>query len=419
MLDFSAFKISTKLLNLSVKKLRFLIVLIFILLAFFLNLFINREQQFWYMADSLMQGKLYVIHMPGNYWFDFAFYKGHFYWPLGPFPGIVMIPFVFLSKALGIFINQGVSQFLATLGIIFLCFKLARIYKFSKEHSLFLGFAFCFSSVYIMSAYLPWGWYFSQAIVVVLIFASLYEYLTKKRYWLIGFLFGLVLATRFTAGVGIIFFIADIVFRKTQLGTKKKALFQLLIPFLIIGVVLLLYNQARFGSLFDSGYLKVNNTLLSKQDRFEELNYGLFQLRNIPSNFYYYFIKSLDPVTISVTSFKHNSYVLKFPFVTVNYPGTSFFIVSPIFLLLLKTKFKDRIVKLSFATVLIILLIVLSWYWPGWRQVGPRYMLDFLPFAFIPLLLSFENRKLPIKAQALIFASAFFNFYLLASVLGK
>lgn len=399
----------------------FYLIAIFIILSIAFNLtFDIGDQHFWWLADAFLNGNLYLEDIPGYIWFDASFYNGHYYWPLGPFPAVAMIPLVLVDRILGFYLSQGILQLFLIFGVMYFCYKIARIYKFNRYHSIFLGFAFCFASVYVIVAYLPWSWSLSHAIIVFLIFLSLYEYLTKKRYLLIGLYFGFILATRLTAGVGIIFFILAIIFDRVDLNEKLRSLLILLLPFIICGTFLMAYNQARFNSFFDSGYFKVNNMLLNERDRYEMLNHGLFKLSNIPSNFYYYFLKSLDPIRVKAITFgDKNTYVLKFPYVQVDYPGTSFFIVSPIFLFLFRTKFREKIVKLSFFTMFVVLLLVLSWYWPGWRQVGPRYMLDFLPFAFIPLLLAFKNRKLSNGVIALIFISAFIDLYLFISVLGN
>jgi hypothetical protein len=58
-----------------------------------------------------------------------------------------------------------------------------------------------------MTAFASSAWYFVQAITVILLFLALYEYFTKRRYVVIGLLYAAVFASRFTAGLTIIFFL--------------------------------------------------------------------------------------------------------------------------------------------------------------------------------------------------------------------
>lgn len=391
------------------------IILFFATTAFF-NFSMRGEQQFSFLAHSFLHGKTYFLERPGT-WEDVVSYNGYYYWHMGPFPAVLLMPFVYIFSLLNTFFFQGYLQFFITLGIFYLCFKIAGKIGFKSWDSLFLAFAFCFASVYQLIAFLPWSWYFVQAITVVLVLLAIFEYLGKRRYWLIGILFALILMSRFTAGIGILFFIAGILInKKYALKDKFRYVIILLIPSIIAGLLLLGYNHVRFGNIFENGYLLSNNATMTSAQRYEMLNYGLFQLRNIPTNIYYYFIKTLDPVLVNFKSLWGNTYVLRPPFVKVSYPGTSFFVVSPIFLYIFRTRIKEKVVKLSIIPSLVILFFLLTYYWPGWRQVGPRYMLDLMPFLYIILLYSFKNFKLSLFAKIIIFVSAILNLYFLQNI---
>ncbi|MBI3443131.1 hypothetical protein HY008_00495 [Candidatus Woesebacteria bacterium] len=390
-------------------------VLLTILIIFFFmstlifnySKYFRGEQQFTYLAKSFLQGKTYFLEEPGT-WADTVFYKGHYYWPLGPFPAIVLMPFIYLSDFFGTFFYQGYLQFFITIGVFLLCFKISRKFGYAKWDSLFLAFAFCFASVYQLIAFLTWSWYFVQAMTVFLVLLAIYEYLGKRRYWLMGILFAGVFMSRFTAGFGILFFLLS----KPNLKNSVA----ILTPVLISGFLLLGYNYVRFENPVDNGYMATNNATLTESERFELLNRGLFKLKNIPTNFYYYFIKTLDPVLLPVESFFGNTHILRFPYVRVGYPGTSFFVVSSIFLYTFRTRWKERLVKLSLVPIVIILLFLLSYYWSGWRQVGPRYMLDLLPFLYILLMFSFKKFKLTKIAKAIVLLSSLLDFYLFSTI---
>ena len=316
-----------------------------------LNLHVKGEQQFSYLATSFLRGKLYFLEFPGT-WGDAVYFRGHYFWPLGPFPSVALMPFVYLFGLFHRVFYQGYLQLILSSGVFYLCFKLARRHQYPWDDSLFLAYGFCFASIYQVVALMPWGWYFAQAIVVFFLFLSIYEYLGERRYLWIGIYFAFIIATRFTAGLGILFFIFDIFLSKGAFSKKFYSLAKLLFPLFLSGVLLLVYNQVRFGSYFDNGYMNANASSLDGGQRYELLNYGLFKIKNIPTNFYYYFIKTLDPVlekkkTIYERGEFINTYILKPPYVKVAFPGTSFFVVSPIFLYLIGTNLKKRLTKLS------------------------------------------------------------------------
>jgi len=394
-------------------------IIVFSSLAIYFNSISGVHQHFVYMAKSFLQGKLYLVEMPGN-WFDAVKYDNHYYWPLGPAPAIVLMPFVAVFEKMGLFFYQNYLQMLLTAAIFYFCFVLAQKFNYSATDSLYLGFAFVFASVYHLSAFIPWSWYFAQTLTVFLTFASIHEYFGRRRYWLIGALLALVFATRFTAGFGIIFFVGAIILEaESNISQKIKNLMALIVPIIIVGVLLLTYNYLRFGDPFNNGYYNVNNHILTDQEQFERKNYGLFQLRNIPTNFYYYFLKSVDPVRLDVFSYGEQTYVLKPPYLNVSYPGVSFFVVAPIFLYIFRARFGEKIVKLALLSVSVTLLALLSYFWPGWTQVGPRYALDFLPYLYLVLLFSFPHFALTKLSKGVIVGSAFFNYFLLMTTILK
>lgn len=395
------------------------LITVFALIAVIFNSLVNTEQQFSYMAKSFLRGHLYLTEMPGS-WFDAVKHNNLYYWPLGPVPAIILMPFVAIFEKIGLFFYQSYLQLALTTIIFYLCFNIARQFNYSKTDSLYLGFAFVFGSVYQLIAFIAWSWYFAQAVAVFLTFVSIREYFRKRRYWFIGVLWGAVFATRFTAGFGILFFIGAIITEAGQPTKQKiKHLAALFTPVVITGILLLTYNFVRFNDPFDNGYTRVNAHLLNDNQRYELINNGLFQLKNIPTNFYYYFLKTVDPVRQGIISFHGQTYVLKPPYVRAGYPGVSFFIVSPIFLYIFRAVWREKIVKLALAPVLVTLFALLAYFWPGWTQVGPRYTLDFLPFLFLILLFAFNKFTLPKLAKFIIVISSFVNLFLLITVFYK
>jgi hypothetical protein len=382
------------------------IFLLFILFVFFSNFLVMwGEQHFSFLAQSFLHGKLYFMENPSR-WEDTAFYNGEHYWPLGPFPAMLLIPFVWLFSLFGLFFKQGFLQFFLFIGVGYLFYLIALRKGFSKEDSWFWAFAFCFGSVFIGISTVPFSWQFAQVITTFLLFMAFYEYANRKRYWLLGIYMSLAFLTRLSAGLGIIFFILEIILRSRQ---RMRDLIILLLPFVIAINILAWYNYARFGSITEHGYSMqiILEPLLTARD------YGLFNPIHIPGNLYYFLLSTPLPV------FKDNiSHVLKFPFLANNPWGMSIFITSPYLFLLFFQKHKDAESKLIWITVGIVALIIFSNYGIGYRQFGYRYSLDFLPWLFFLLIKNWQGKKLiPNWLKRFIVISAIVNLYLFSTKL--
>lgn len=377
-----------------------------IVFVFMANFTFTENQNFYFLAQSFLNGKLSFMQPNALQWNDVAWFNNRAFWPLGPFPTVLLLPFVYLFSFIGLPFYQGYLQFFLLSAILYFVFKLARLNLFSRNDSIILSFAF-FSSAFFFLVLAPTSYYFAQVIVVLLLFAALYEFLSLKRYWIIGLFLGLALITRIPAGFGIVFFIFEILCNKNY-NLRQKVFYwiKLLAPFIVLALFLLVYNYARFGNLWEQGYsyqINMSNVLRYTRD------YGLFNLVHLPGNLYYLLLSIPQPV------FRDGiSHVLKFPFIKPDLWGMSIFFTSPYFIYLFAFKYRDLLSKLLFATVLIIALPILLYYGIGYQQFGYRYAFDFMPFLYLLFMREYHNKyaALSSKTKWLILASAAVNFYL-------
>ena len=290
---------------------------------------------------------------------------------------------------------------------------------------MWISLALIFGSIFIVSAYAPWTWYFSHTVCFLLGLLSINEFLSHRRPFLLGFFHSMMFLTRVTAGFGFIFYLINFIFSKEELKKKIKNIIYLIIPIIFSGFILLYYNYIRFDNPFNNGYKMSDNWVENYQNqKYELINYGLFKVGNIPTNIYYYFFSIPSPVLERIENFDRGLYKsdrslifhLKPPYIKVSPPGVSFFVVSPIFLLIFKNKMKNKYSIYSVITSLVILFILLTYYWVGWTQVGPRYMIDLLPFIFIVFLDTLSDRPVPMKYKVVILFSVLFNTYLFFTV---
>jgi len=381
---------------------------------FFINEFITVEnQQFSYLANSFLHKKLYFLEQPAKTWSDTVFWNNNFYWPLGLFPAIILMPFIFIFNHLNLFFYQGYLQFFLVLSVFLLYFKISKKLNYSKIDSLFLAYAFCFASVFLGVAMVSWSWYFAHVITVFLLSLALYEYFNKKRYWLIGILLGFIALTRLTAGLSIVFFILTILFFLKTKQQKIKNLSQLLIPCAPIISLLFIYNYIRFGNILEQGYSQQfvgpNNSLI------ESKNYGIFHFKHLLYNIYY----SLFSMPLLVFSDKV-SHIFKYPFIKSNPWGMSIFLTSPYLIYLFFLKYKDKISKFLLITIILIALPLLFFFSQGYKNpLGFRFALDFMPFLFILFIKNYRAKyqKISFGLKLLIIISSYFNLYLFLTFL--
>jgi len=316
------------------------------------------------------------------------------------------MPFVFLFGIFDKLFLQGYLQILLVAGVFYCIYKISLKLKFTFPDSLFLAYAFCFSSAFLGVALLPWSWYFAQVVGVFIFFWILHEFLNKKRYWFMGILLGFLFLTRVTASLIISLFILDILFiSKGDVKIKVKNIINLCLPILISVGLVFLYNYLRFGDFFENGYAMQ----FVPEHAAKARAYGIFSIIHLPANIYYFLLSTPIPV------FKDNvSHVLTFPFVKANPWGMSIFTTSPYFIYLFFINFKKKQTRFMLAATLLIASPIFLYYGIGWRQFGYRYSLDFLPILYLILIVGMKEKykNLPDFFKYSVIVFSFVNLYL-------
>jgi len=371
----------------------------------YLNLRVRAEQQFAFLARSFLHGDLAFQEMPGDSWADTSPYGSRYYWPLGPFPAVVLMPFEFLGSAFGIFFYQGYLQPLFDLAVLAIVFRIARVTGYGNKDSLCLAFGFAFATAFLGLAIWPWSWYFSQVITCMLVFATIAETIGKRRPWILGTLFALVLATRVTAALGALWCVGEILRADSPRRKKLGSLFAIAVPLVVVGVLLLAYNHARFDNAFDQGYAE--QIIPSHAEAGRALS--IVNLHHLAANLYTLMLGTPIPVRRDDVST-----VLAFPYVVANPWGMSLWVTSPLFLYLFGLRHRDDTSLLLLLTSFVIAVPILLYYGIGYRQFGYRYSLDFLPFLYYLLLRNYRQQRgdLTVGFKAVLVLSAVWNLYL-------
>lgn len=387
----------------------------------FLSLFVVQIKILWKtpcgifygLAKSFAEGKLYLGLEP-KLEYDAVFFGGHQYWPLGPFPAVLLTPFAYLAEKLRLNLRlETIVGIVLVWLTFFVYFKLAQKYKYNWEDSLSWAFAFCFGSAYLAFAMVSWSYWFSHLVTVLLILLLTLEIFNKKRPIFLGMITALLLPTRITAaiGAGLIIFLEIISDRSIGKKTKLKKVLIAGFPVLISLGLLFLYNFARFHNIWETGY----NLQVQSMPALEKAKeYGLYSLIHIPGNLYDFLLATPLPV------FSEGTHMLKFPFFKNNPWGTSIFLTSPYLLYLFFIKPIERIEKILMFVSLVVLILISSYFGIGVKQLGYRYAFDFLPYIFIVFMIEYKkhHQAISIRMKFSIIFAFYFNFYLLLSMLG-
>lgn len=337
-------------------------------------------QQTVYFAWSVLQGHVDFYRLPDSL-SDVILFENRYYWHLPPLHAVLLIPFVYLFGIEGENIYGPAMHVVISVSLLLIAYKFAKVSLLSSKvyEPLFAAFAFSFASVEHLNFQVGWMYYTLHALASLNLLLSLLIVRNGKYPLLAGFVFALAFISRYTVVLLLPYFVF------AYRHKFKNLLYFLVFPTLFF-LALVVYNKYRFGNFFDFGYRYTNNFTTSSELLYELTHKGLFKLTNIPTNFYYYFIKTIDPNREDVYSFFGQTHFLRFPYIKVSYPGVGFFVVSPIFLLVLKfrPKFANDWVLLT--NTLFVIVVLLSYYWSGWVQVGPRYMNDVMPFLYLMFL---------------------------------
>lgn len=379
------------------------------------------EQQYTDLAHGFLQGHLYF---PDNELRqDVVPFDGHNYWALGIFPALILLPFVAIFQLFGGYFYQEYLFVPLVLATIYLFYKLVRKLGADLRDALWWCLAFVIGTSFLGIITAAMSWYLASLIGLFLLTAAILEFFTRRRWWLLGTLTGMLFLTRPTAAVALgVFLLLMIVFDKNVKPAKKINLKQkmiwitkLALPCLLALLVFFGYNYARFGDVLTTNYDKqvYLDPESSQYDRTAR-QFGVFSVRHIPGQLYNTFFATPTPVY-------EEAPVMKAPFIKVNPYGLGLFIVSPWLLWIFtrsRKEFSRKTILLLVAAGIGVLLNA-CFFGLGYVRFGQRYNLDYLPFLFAALLMLYykHGSHLTRGMKVLFVASGLFNLYLLLTIL--
>ncbi len=374
-------------------------------------MFVSHNHEYYlYLAESFLKGHLYFMDSPIHL-LDTVIHNGHYYWPNPPFPILLLIPFYLIGNFVGVRVSQGFVQFILVVLLFLLLVKIFSAHA-PKKDAMYWAYGFMFSTCFIGVAAVSWSWYFAQVITVFFIFLAYYLYKKGWSLFYVGLLYGLIVLTRFTAAVGIVFYVFLLLYENGAVVRVTKALikklFLLFVPIAVCLGVLIFYNYARYGTWRELGYAQ--DTLHPVMQ--DMGGHGVFSLWHVPGNLYYFLVSSPLPV------FADGLKVLAPPYIMASSMGLSIFFTSPIILYLFTFSYKRKEILTYLFTSLLILIPLLLYFAFGGHQFGYRYSLDFLPYLYILLVSKYHEKKEELGAgtKTLLLFTSVLNLYLLLSV---
>jgi hypothetical protein len=160
---------------------------------------------------------------------------------------------------------------------------------------------------------------------------------------------------------------------------------------------LAIYNFARFGSRFESGY------------SYHVIGFDIpYAVWNVAGN-------QAGPA-LSLSYIPDHFWIFFFGLPSVSAVGASVLLLSPFLFYLKSVPRWDLTNRLISLTVAVVLMVVLAFRSTGFEQVGYRFSLDFLPFVFWLLMRS--QLEMSNRFKGLILISTLIDLCLTAFFLG-
>lgn len=359
--------------------------------------FETSDQQFAAQADSFLAGRLDI----DGFTHDTVSFNGKRYWHQGVAPSLLMLP---VRAVLGKRIGQGPVQILVLGVLSWLLWRLARSAGFSRGDAWYLLGAFMLGSFVIDLASDPKSYFFAQLIAMTGASGALLEWRGRRRPMIVGILCAATWSTRQVAGLIALAFAFLLMPRPSEFGGARLRAFAAFVAPLAVALgAELILNGLRYGDPFLNGY-QINDV----GSYYEPLRrIGVFSLHHVPTNVYYYFLRSVEPVRAGTAH-------LVFPYYTYDVEGLSAFIVAPFFVIsLFRPGFGGRKLAPFWLVCGIILSVLMTYYGTGWCQFGPRYLGDLLPILFFLIVTAKITQPLSERIKDLIAFSAALNGYLL------
>jgi|KBSMisStaDraftv2_1062788.scaffolds.fasta_scaffold92334_3 hypothetical protein len=351
-----------------------------------------QQQHFDYtsrIAAAFLHGHLGLSAQPPSWLNEMVSKDGHFYsvFPLGAVLSVIPVA---LLATIGLFktFPGGVVAGVVVGFCVHAFYKLSELEPISKPRRILLALFPIFGTWSWCNLGFAGAWQIALGFALLGETAALYFTLVRPRPLIAGACFALAFGNRteiiLTAPIFMFWWFFQIPGSSAEQDSRRDRWrmlgFFLAIP-IAFGIATAAYNFARFGSIFDFGYMRIPNVNAEPWYR-----YGLFSLHAIPWNVFKMLFEGMTDVST-------------FPFLQPHAFGCSIFLASPFLFLLFREGGRFR----AAAWLAIGVLTFALWCHgnPGGWQFSYRYAMILLPWMF--LLLVSNGPRTWSKMEAILF----------------
>ncbi len=390
------------------------------LVLFLLN---NHEFVFYnnysYLADALLHGRLYVDGMPA--YLESVEFGGHSYMHFAPGPTLLCLPFVAIFGVNGFniaWLSLGLGA--ANTALWYLVFVQMGVGRDRRER-IWCAALLTFGTVHCFLAALGHGWFLGHVsswffLLVGMAFLTVPEEKRKDAHlFLAGIFYACAVTCRMPNLLGALFYFGYILTRYRREARLRSLLFFCL-GAAIPGGTYMLYNYARFGTIMDKGY-----NLTHLKDLFR---YRYDEMQTLPKSEQMAYLKAAEKEVGGPLQLRHVRYNLysifllgpeftrEYPYVIPTLAGVSLTHLSPALYGAVRAPYrKDRLTWFLLATAVVCAVPFLMNYGNGFAQFGMRYAMDFLPYVGILAAMGLTRRPLRGWKTALILACMWLNMW--------
>ena len=329
------------------------------------------------LAQALLAGHAW-IDWPGAY-IDALPYNGHYFVIEGPLPALLLVPLVALFGARA---NQtGLAVVLAAVAIG-AAWELGERFGVRRSSIAWICAFLLAGTDLLWCAMLGDVWFTAHVSAVCFTLLALVELAGKRRGWLVAIFAACAFESRFSMIVALpvyAFFLATESSRDVQVR-RLGSFCAMLVP---VGILWVLYNEARWGTLSDIGY-----SAWYHLDQVGMPTGSPFRLAYLPNQLWSFFaqLPTLLP---------------SFPWLRPEYSGVALTWTSPALLLAFCARSPVRWVLALWVAAILVAIPNFLYYVNGFAQFGMRHALDFEPFLVALMMLAVRER-VPAWGKALI-----------------
>ncbi len=338
---------------------------------------------FVWLADAWLQGKVYLPHFPGA-WIDAVPYHGRAYVIEAPLPAVLMLPFV---AVWGLQANQTfVSILLAGVGTA-AAWRVARLIGVSRGWTALLVAFLLFGTSFAFCAADGGVWYIAHAGAVAFTLLALAECLGSRVPWRVALW---ALCATFCRYPMMPAFPAYALALWPQIRTHPARLIPVAAAGALFAIPSALYNYARWGTIADVGFTKFYYIM----DFGATAGTPPFALKYLGMQLRYYFVQAPHLVATP-------------PFIIAGAFGTALTYTSPALLIALFAPLRERMVAVLWLATVCCAAPALLYYSTGMVQLGARHALDFIPFLYALMAYAIRARPSRWYVPLLVWSIAF------------